>query len=244
MVSKVANSHLNPPPRPTGSKGLHRSAGVVTPGPDDEKNKPQQKPQPRQRVKTVKPDGPLKKAARKSAADKGPSSSALRRAAHKQALEQRILDAARLLFAEQGQEAVTLREVAAAVGYSHAMIYSFFADKRALLARLSEEGSLGLQQVLAAQQGSLRGVATAYLHWAVEHPHHYRQLFAQAQGPIYALLRGLFADEPEADLRTQTLWAALHGTALLEIEHSSIESPQPWCALEARIGAMVELLTR
>lgn len=243
MVEKTASPHLNPSPRPTGSKGLHRASGVVSPAPD-ELQKPQPKPQPRQRVKTAKPEGPLKKA----------SASAQRRAAHKESLEQRILDAARALFAERGFEAVTLREVAAAVGYSHATLYSFFADKRSLLARLSQEGSAGLNAVLGGQidasppLAALRRVATAYLRWAVAHPHHYRLLFVEPSeagepDPSYALLRGLVARLAggDPDLRTQTLWAGLHGVALMEIALVP-RGAYPWRDLQARIEAMVQTL--
>ncbi|HEX2013201.1 MAG TPA: helix-turn-helix domain-containing protein, partial [Roseateles sp.] len=146
MVSKTAIPFLNPPPRPSGAKGLHRASGVVAPAPgepgDPRAEKPAAKPQPRQRLKTPKPEGPLKKHREKQA-----TASAQRRAAHKAELEQRILEAARALFAERGFEAVTLREVAAAVGYSHATIYSFFADKADLLARFAAEAREGLADV-------------------------------------------------------------------------------------------------
>jgi AcrR family transcriptional regulator len=251
MVSKTANPHLNPSPRPTGAKGLHRASGVVSPAPD-ELQKPQAKPQPRQRAKTARPEGPLKKA----------SASAQRRAEHKASLEQRILEAARALFVRQGQEAVTLREVAAAVGYSHATLYSFFADKAALLARLGEEGREGLHAALEGQlsgpgdaRAALRRVAAAYLRWALAHPHHYRLLMldplpagpdaASERADAYALLRGLLARLPGADvdLRTQTVWAALHGAALLEIALVPVAGKTwPWRDLQARISAVAELV--
>lgn len=249
MVSKNANPHLNPPPRPAGPKGLTRSAGEATPLPGDAGDKPLAKPQPRQRLKTPKPKGPLKKKQQQA-----PSASAQRRAAHKADLEQRILDAARQLFAEHGHEAVTLREVAAAVGYSHATLYSFFTDKAALLARLAEEAGQGLLEVLTGQLEagdallSLRRVAAAYVRWAVAHPHHYRLLTLEslASAPleaIYALLRHLAAVRTgvDADLRAQTSWAALHGAALLEIAPPAL-AERPWRDLEARIAAVVGLI--
>lgn len=248
MVSKTAIPFLNPPPRPSGAKGLHRGAGVVAPAPGEAGTAaPQKKPQPRQRQKTVKkPEGPLKK--------KQASASAQRRAAHKAELERRILDAARALFAEQGFEAVTLREVAAAVGYSHATIYSFFADKADLLARLAGEARQGLVDALAGQvegdaaapKVALRRAVAAYLRWAATHPHHYRLLLREAPQPeVYALLRrlaaGLAVGGGDIELRTQTLWAALHGAALLELEQAPAGG-LPWGALEARITALAELL--
>lgn len=250
MVSKIANQHLNPPPRASGAKGMHRASGVVSPAPDA-LQKPLAKPQPRQRVKTPKPEGPLKKA----------TASAVRRAAHKEALEQGIVDAARALFVAQGQEAVTLREVAAAVGYSHATLYSFFADKAALLARLGVEGREGLRATLEGQlcgpgdaRAALRRVAAAYLRWAVAHPHHYRLLTldplppapdAASEPDAYALLRELLTRLPggDADLRAQTVWAVLHGAALLEIALvPGSGKTWPWRELQARITAVAELV--
>lgn len=247
MVSKTAIPFLNPPPRPSGAKGMHRGAGVVAPAPGaDAPQKPQAKPQPRQRQKTPKPEGPLKK--------KQQSASAQRRAAHKADLETRIVEAARGLFVERGQEAVTLREVAAAVGYSHATIYSFFSDKAELLARLVEEAGRDFAERLAAQievadrSGSLARVAAAYLRWAAAHPHHYRLLMQQpgTAGAVYALLRGLAAaDGGDAELCAQTWWAALHGAALLEIEQAQAgsEGGPPWRELPARIEALTRWLT-
>lgn len=257
MVIKNAN----PSARPTGPKGLHPSTGVVTPAPEGDR--PAAKPVPRTRQKLTKPEGPLKRQARKSAGeDAAPSASKLRRAAHKEALEQAILDAARALFAERGHEAVTLREVAAAVGYSHATIYSFFADKRSLLARLSEEGGELLRDCLSGQAGpaaagaaerrlTLRRMAIAYVRWAVAHPHHYRLLFVDpaldeaAALASYGLLRAALQQAGPAwqdlDLATQTLWAALHGAALLEISLSR-ELGYPWRDFEARLDGLARLI--
>lgn len=261
MVSKNAN----PTARPTGPKGLHPSTGVVTGAPEGAK--PVAKPVPRTRQKLAKPEGPLKRQARKSAGDEAvPSASKLRRAAHKEALEQAILDAARALFAERGHEAVTLREVAAAVGYSHATIYSFFADKRSLLARLSEEGGDLLRDCLAGQAGpaqageaerwlTVQRMAMAYVRWAVAHPHHYRLLFVDPAldgAPAlssYGLLREALAQLgpsrhwPDLDLAAQTLWAALHGAALLEISLSA-ETGYPWRDFEARLAGLARLVER
>lgn len=272
MVSKTAIPFLNPHPRPSGSKGLHRATGVVSPAPDAaaDEGKPQARPQPRQRQKTPKPEGPLKKKRQQQAqAEVGveaggggrraaaSSASAQRRAAHKADLEQRILEAARQLFATQGVEAVTLREVAAAVGYSHATLYSFFSDKAALLARLVAEAQADLSTLLAearvpvpqqaaAESAALERAVYAYLRWAAAHPHHYRLMMLESAAPpaaVYAELQALLAPLPagERPLRAQTLWAGLHGAALLEI----VQVPAgglDWAGLDARAAALAALL--
>jgi len=62
-----------------------------------------------------------------------------------------IITAAGRLFAEQGYEAVTMREIAKAVGCSHTTIYIYFKDKEALLHQLS----MGPMQALQANMESV-----------------------------------------------------------------------------------------
>lgn len=248
MVSKSAN-----PPRPTGPKGLHRTPGVVA---DPDHDKPQATPVPRKRVKTPKPEGPL-------------SASKQRRAAHKEQLEQRFLEAARALIAKRGVAALTLREVAAAVGYSHAMIYSFFDDKQALLARLGQHGEQSfvetLERVRASAdapppgrpkegrapaggserserggQAALAAFARTYVDWALAHPHEYRQLFAGAQtGAVYALLRAAIADGTKRD----ELRAQTLWAGLHGLVMLELGAGQAvaWRPLEERISALLSL---
>jgi AcrR family transcriptional regulator len=54
-----------------------------------------------------------------------------------------ILAAASKMFADRGYEAVTLREIAKEIGYTHAVIYQHFPDKWHILVELSRE-TIGL----------------------------------------------------------------------------------------------------
>jgi AcrR family transcriptional regulator len=54
-----------------------------------------------------------------------------------------ILAAASKMFADRGYEAVTLREIAKEIGYTHAVIYQHFPDKWHILVELSSE-TIGL----------------------------------------------------------------------------------------------------
>ena len=54
-----------------------------------------------------------------------------------------ILAAASNMFADRGYEAVTLREIAKEIGYTHAVIYQHFPDKWHILVELSRE-TIGL----------------------------------------------------------------------------------------------------
>jgi AcrR family transcriptional regulator len=52
---------------------------------------------------------------------------------------QRILDAARLLFADRGFDAVTMAEVADDAGVARATVFNYFASKHALVEAITEE---------------------------------------------------------------------------------------------------------
>ena len=66
-----------------------------------------------------------------------------RRVERKERLRGEILSAASKMFADRGYEAVTLREIAKEIGYTHAVIYQHFPDKWRVLAELSRE-TIGL----------------------------------------------------------------------------------------------------
>ncbi|WP_431287970.1 TetR/AcrR family transcriptional regulator [Roseateles chitinivorans] len=250
MVSKSTSGGRTtmPDPRPSGPKGLHNTSGVVQDRPDGAAQaRPQAKPQPRVRQKVAKPEGPLKRQAQRKAMNEGeldldvdgdaaldlgvgagttPTASQQRRAAHKLALEAGILAAARELFAERGAEALTLREVGAAVGYSHATLYSFFHDKGELLARLAEDSLRTLLTRLqgaadgAASGGEAAAVARAFVNWGLQHPHDYRLLMldtpAALRESLIAGLDGLIAPAALPAARAAALWAGLHGLVMLE----------------------------
>jgi AcrR family transcriptional regulator len=91
-----------------------------------------------------------------------------------------LRDAARRLVAERGPDGFTLREAARAVGVDHAAVYRHFADKRALLAALAEDGFHELAAVLRAAVGDgdaatrLGRVAAAYVRFALDDPARFR----------------------------------------------------------------------
>jgi AcrR family transcriptional regulator len=61
-----------------------------------------------------------------------------RRGRHRLAQRERILEAARALFASRGFEAVTMSEVAAAAGVVRATVFNHFGSKRALVDAITE----------------------------------------------------------------------------------------------------------
>lgn len=111
--------------------------------------------------------------------------SADRRARERLQLQDRILDAARELFAAQGFEAVTLRKIAAAIEYTPAAIYGHFEDKealvRALCLRDCDELSARFAR-LASLANPLERIAAAghtFVRFLSANPNHFRILFLQ-----------------------------------------------------------------
>lgn len=98
----------------------------------------------------------------------------------------RIVDAARALFAAHGYEAVTLRRVAEAIEYAPATIYQHFEDKDALLREICHRdfGELSRQTAgyldVADPVERIARLAHTYIRFAVTHPNHFRLMFMTA----------------------------------------------------------------
>lgn len=109
--------------------------------------------------------------------------SADRRARERNELQDKILDAARELFARHGYEAVTLRKIAEAIEYTPATIYGHFKHKddliRSLCTRDFDEFSARLAKlaVVADPIERIRQLGHGYIQFALEHPQHYRLMF-------------------------------------------------------------------
>ena len=96
---------------------------------------------------------------------------------------QRIIDAARELFAKEGYEAVSMRRIADAIEYSPTAIYVHFRDKQDLLLQLCQsdfvtlaDGVADLRQVTDPIE-RIRRMGHAYIRFGVTHPNHYRLMF-------------------------------------------------------------------
>ncbi len=104
-----------------------------------------------------------------------------------------ILDAAGRLFAElEGEEALTIRGVARAVGIAPASIYQHFADKAALVrgmidydyARLSAAMRKADESVPPDDvEGRVRAQMHAYCRFAIDNPGHYRLMLTHRRSP-------------------------------------------------------------
>lgn len=200
-------------------------------------------------------------------------SSSDRRARERAALADKILAAARELFATHGFEAVTLRKIAERIEYTPAAIYGHFKDKDELVRTLCVRDFDDLAAIVRPMAAirdpieRMAAVGRAYVRFALEHPNQYRLMFMTPSGVEpdeealerkgdphrdgYAFLR-LAAQEAidarrirggarDAELVTQTVWAAMHGVASIEIAFHG-DAWIDWAAIERRVDLMIEVV--
>ncbi|MBT9583555.1 TetR/AcrR family transcriptional regulator [bacterium] len=171
---------------------------------------------------------------------------AARREREREALRQRILEAARQLFRQEDYGSVSLRKIAERIEYSPTTIYLYFKDKHALVMELVAEGfALLLHKMKLAEQAdsvqTLRQSGLEYLRFSLEEPHYYRLMFQLHDQELNDLCRqheqrvsdGCFQylmdtiarvrltgklAMPLSDLMVaHILWAGLHGAASLAL---------------------------
>jgi AcrR family transcriptional regulator len=121
-------------------------------------------------------------------------------------LRRALLDAAVEVIAEEGPDALRLRDLANRTGVSHGAPAHHFTDRAGLLTAIAAEGYELLGDVLerARDQGGFLDVGLAYVRFAVEHPAHFQVMF---QPTLYRP-----HDPAVAAAKTRTS-AALYGSA-------------------------------
>lgn len=128
-----------------------------------------------------------------------------RRAREKAELRTKILDAARQLFAKDGYEAVTMREVARKIHYTATALYYHFPDKESLLIELCRRDFLALAAHLQRIGRSsdpverIRKMGVAYVNFGLEFPKHYRLMFMTPLPQPPAERVGLEQGNPDQD---------------------------------------------
>jgi AcrR family transcriptional regulator len=141
---------------------------------------------------------------------------------------QQIVDAARRILEEHGEDALTVRRIADALGIRAPSLYKHFPDKASVEVALMQ---IGLQEAGAAMEpalgspNQLAALVVAYRRFALEHPHLYRLMTtrplprerlapgveAGAAAPLMAAVGG--------DLdRARAVWGMAHGLSLLELD--------------------------
>lgn len=194
-----------------------------------------------------------------------------RRAREKDALRQKILEAAIELFLQNGFESVTMRGIADRIEYSASTIYLYFKNKTEIVAaictetfetlieRLDEIETRGLSPL----DQFLAGVR-CYVAFGLEHPHQYQLVFGAATpdefnntdanelgmqalaslGRCIARCQaaGVFhPGDPSTD--AFAVWSQLHGlTSILINDHGKYK--MPWPSQETLIDRSVDLIVR
>ncbi len=158
---------------------------------------------------------------------------------HHGALRAALLQDGRTLLEEVGPADFSLSELARRAGVSPSAVYRHFADKEALLDGIADEGYRVFHQALLQAQrqasderdGLLRMVR-AYLGFAREQPGLFSVMFrarpgraeSEAGPPAFATLveqvavaqrAGLLAAGQPAVLLARSVWALVHGAAVL-----------------------------
>ncbi|OGK79484.1 MAG: hypothetical protein A2X52_10735 [Candidatus Rokubacteria bacterium GWC2_70_16] len=176
-----------------------------------------------------------------------PRSARGRKSYHHGDLRRALLEAARELVQTAGAEALTLRAAARLAGVSQAAPYRHFADKRALLAAVAEEGFRALTETMRRATvahagdplGRFRALGLSYVGFAVSHPAHFRVMFGRetadkaahpglrdAAEETLGLLVGALTDCQRAGLARPgdpaelavSAWAAVHGLSALLLD--------------------------
>ena len=174
-----------------------------------------------------------------------------RKERYRSELRAETLSAARELIREEGYEGLTLRKLAKRMECSPMALYSYFADKQALLIALALEGFEKLAKRFNSTVGrnpltALRKILLDYIAYAEENPFEYRILFLSVQtiGEVKQTRQDLQENNPafgalfkcvEACIKagvlqgdpfavSTVLWTGAHGAASLLITATNFPS--------------------
>ena len=188
-----------------------------------------------------------------------------KKAYHHGDLRQQLVDQAAKMIRDEGEAALSMRKLAAAVGVSRTAPYHHFEDKHALLCAIAEEGFRrfddlgegreGITDILDHLQQHIRG----YVSFAVECPEYYDLMFSSHIWKSNALTESLrkssfrtfrlYAEHmaglceryelPEGvtPLRfTQVTWSTMHGLSRLMVDGEGTPSGDFANHLEGEVG--------
>jgi len=179
---------------------------------------------------------------------------------------ERLCDAAEHLFAEQGPEAVTMRQLAQALGVSAMTPYRYFKDKDAILAAVRARGfnrhadalERAYAEASAAGGDAFNAVGRAYVDFALRNPEAYKLMFDIAQPSEADYPELVAAGDRSRATMTRHLddliaagrlkgdkafighlyWSAIHGPIMLQFSGKLA----PPFAAERLIGELVSIL--
>jgi len=106
-----------------------------------------------------------------------------RKQRHKEDLRNRILEAAKKLFVQQGYEATSLRKIAKEIEFSPTTIYIYYKDKNDIIYALHQEGFNMLREkfkvlmLVEAPFERLKAIGKIYIEFAILNPEFYQVMF-------------------------------------------------------------------
>jgi AcrR family transcriptional regulator len=171
-----------------------------------------------------------------------------RKKRQKQALRERILDAARRIVMREGFAALSMRKIADAIEYSPATLYLHFASRDEIAHALCAEGYAQLLETFVPLVGiadpaeRLKALGRAYVAFGVAHPQTYRLIFME--DPSYtgaALGRAAQAAHAADALADDTDARVATAAADPESDAPAPDEDPGAAALQIMIGALEEL---
>jgi AcrR family transcriptional regulator len=162
-------------------------------------------------------------------------------------LRNALIAAGREMLIEEGVADLDLRKVARRVGVSRTAPYRHFADKRALLAAIAEDGfrdltaavQEGLDEADPSARARLTHLVAAYVRFGLAHPARMREMFsgltidralypelyAASKAAFAPLLRVITDGQTRGELRVMDVeaaaiacWSQMHGLTMLLLE--------------------------
>jgi AcrR family transcriptional regulator len=172
-----------------------------------------------------------------------------RREREKAETRQRILDAARELFATRGYDAVTMRSIAEKIEYTATALYFHFEDKEALLGALCTEDFLAFAKEFQASAGiadpveRIKSIGRAYIRFAVAHPNQYRFMFMTPLPPRHVdeglLERGNPTQDAYAFLRNCVVDAIAAGRLRAEYADPDLAAQTLWAGVHGLVSLRI-----
>ncbi|WNC88345.1 TetR/AcrR family transcriptional regulator [Paraburkholderia sp. FT54] len=159
----------------------------------------------------------------------------------KQALRERILDAARRIVMREGFAALSMRKIADAIEYSPATLYLHFASRDEIAQALCAEGYAQLLETfvpladIADPAERLKALGRAYVAFGVAHPQTYRLIFMEDPSYTGAALGGAAKNQAAHEEAGITASEATSGDAV------EPEDDPGAAALHIMISALEEL---
>ena len=170
-----------------------------------------------------------------------------RREREKQAVREKILEAARELFVKLGYEAVTMRQIAEKIEYTPTAIYFHFQDKQALINELCAIDFLKLAKTFSGlaevknPYERLTASGFAYLEFGLKNPNHYRLIFMtphpfQSPQQNKLIRRGNPAEDAYAFLRATVIECIAAGHFRKEYRDPEMVAQLLWAAIHGIVA--------